>query len=44
MSILVSPADEVKKYFDANPDKFRKPESVKLSEIYLLRLARTKLL
>lgn len=28
--------DEVKKYFDAHPDKFRKPESVKLSEIYLL--------
>ena len=27
--------DELKKYFDANPDKFRKPESVKLSEIYL---------
>ena len=27
--------DEVKKYFDANPDKFRKPESVVLSEIYL---------
>jgi peptidyl-prolyl cis-trans isomerase SurA len=28
-------SDEVKKYFDAHPDKFRKPESVKLSEIYL---------
>ena len=28
-------SDEVKKYFDANPDKFRKPETVKLSEIYL---------
>ena len=27
--------EEVKKYFDAHPDKFRKPESVKLSEIYL---------
>ena len=27
--------DEVKKYFDTHPDKFRKPESVKLSEIYL---------
>lgn len=27
--------DEVKKYFDAHPDKFRKPESVKLSEIYI---------
>jgi parvulin-like peptidyl-prolyl isomerase len=29
-------SEEVKKYYDANPDKFRKPESVKLSEIYLL--------
>lgn len=28
--------DEVKKYYDAHPDKFRKPETVKLSEIYLL--------
>ena len=28
-------ADEVKKYFDAHPDQFRKPESIKLSEIYL---------
>lgn len=27
--------EEVKKYFDANPAKFRKPESIKLSEIYL---------
>src|SRR5689334_17094012 len=27
--------DEVKKYFDAHPDKFRKPETIKLSEIYL---------
>ena len=27
--------DEVKKYFDSHPDKFRKPESIKLSEIYL---------
>ena len=27
--------EEVKKYFDAHPDKFRKPETVKLSEIYL---------
>lgn len=27
--------DEVKKYFEAHRDKFRKPESVKLSEIYL---------
>jgi parvulin-like peptidyl-prolyl isomerase len=28
-------SEEVKKYFDAHPDKFRKPESIKLSEIYL---------
>ena len=28
-------AKEVKDYFDAHPDKFRKPESVKLSEIYI---------
>jgi peptidyl-prolyl cis-trans isomerase SurA len=28
-------SDEVKKYYDANLDKFRKPEGVKLSEIYL---------
>ena len=28
--------DEVKKYFDAHPDKFRKPEQIKLSEIYLV--------
>ena len=27
--------DEVKKYYDAHPDKFRKPESIKLSEIWL---------
>jgi peptidyl-prolyl cis-trans isomerase SurA len=26
---------EIKKYFDTHPDKFRKPESVKLSEIML---------
>ena len=26
---------ELKEYFDTHPDKFRKPESVKLSEIYL---------
>jgi peptidyl-prolyl cis-trans isomerase SurA len=26
---------EIKKYFDTHPDKFRKPETVKLSEIYL---------
>ncbi len=28
--------DEVKKYYEAHPDKFRTPETVKLSEIYLL--------
>ena len=28
-------SDEVKKYYDAHQDKFRKPESVKLSEIFL---------
>src|ERR1044071_9066397 len=28
-------SNEVKKYYDAQQDKFRKPESVKLSEIYL---------
>jgi len=28
-------ADEVKKYYDSHLDKFRKPETVKLSEIYL---------
>ena len=28
-------AADVKKYFDTNPDKFKKPESVKLSEIYI---------
>jgi peptidyl-prolyl cis-trans isomerase SurA len=28
--------DEVKKYFDAHPEKFKKPESIKLSEIYLV--------
>src|ERR1041384_4320966 len=27
--------DEVKKYFDAHPDQFRKPETIKLSEIWL---------
>jgi peptidyl-prolyl cis-trans isomerase SurA len=27
--------EEVKKYYEAHPDKFRKPESIKLSEIYL---------
>jgi parvulin-like peptidyl-prolyl isomerase len=28
-------SDEVKKYYDSHLDKFRKPEGVKLSEIYL---------
>ena len=28
-------SDEVKKYYDSHPDKFRSPETVKLSEIYL---------
>lgn len=28
-------ADEVKKYYEANKDKFRRPESVELSEIFL---------
>lgn len=28
-------AEEVKKYYEEHPDKFRKPESIKLSEIYL---------
>ena len=28
--------EEVKKYFDSHPDKFKKPESIKLSEIYLV--------
>jgi peptidyl-prolyl cis-trans isomerase SurA len=32
---LTPSADEVKKFFDAHPDKFRKPETIKLSEIYL---------
>lgn len=32
---LTPSMDELKKYYDANPDKFRKPESMKLSEIYL---------
>ncbi len=35
--VYLSPStDEVKKYYNDHPDKFRKPESVKLSEIYLL--------
>jgi parvulin-like peptidyl-prolyl isomerase len=29
-------SEEVKKYYEANLDKFRKPETVKLSEIYLI--------
>jgi parvulin-like peptidyl-prolyl isomerase len=34
--VYLSPStDEVKKYYEAHPDKFRKPESLKLSEIYL---------
>lgn len=34
--VYLSPStDEVKKYYDSHPDKFRKPESLKLSEIYL---------
>ena len=34
--VYLSPSpDEVKKYYEAHQDKFRKPESVKLSEIYL---------
>jgi parvulin-like peptidyl-prolyl isomerase len=34
--VYLSPStEEVKKYFEAHPDKFRKPESIKLSEIYL---------
>jgi len=28
-------SEEVKKYYDAHQDKFKKPESVKISEIYL---------
>ena len=32
---MMPSTDEVKKYYEAHPDKFRKPESVKLSEIYL---------
>ena len=34
--VYLSPStEEVKKYFDSHPDKFRKPEQIKLSEIYL---------
>ena len=32
---LTPSAAELKKYFEEHPDRFRKPESVKLSEIYL---------
>lgn len=32
--------EEVKKYYDTHQDKFRKPESVKLSEIYLLTVGK----
>ena len=32
---LTPSTDEVKKYYDSHQDKFRKPESLKLSEIYL---------
>jgi len=32
--------DEVKKYYDSHQDKFRKPESVKLSEIYLVTVGK----
>ena len=28
-------SEEVKKFYDTHPDKFRKPESIKLSEIYI---------
>ncbi|HSE18251.1 MAG TPA: peptidyl-prolyl cis-trans isomerase [Pyrinomonadaceae bacterium] len=34
--VYLSPStEEVKKYYDTHPDKFRKPESIKLSEIYI---------
>ena len=33
-------SEEVKKYYEAHPDKFRKPESVKLSEIYLITVGK----
>ena len=29
-------SEEVKKYFEQHPDRFRKPEGIKLSEIYLI--------
>ena len=39
--VYLSPSnDEVKKYYDAHPDKFRQPESLKLSEIYLSTTAK----
>ncbi len=34
--------DELKKYFEANRDKFRKPESVTLSEIFLSLVGRNE--
>jgi peptidyl-prolyl cis-trans isomerase SurA len=34
--------DELKKYFAAHPDKFRKPESITLSEIYLSRAGKNE--
>lgn len=33
-------SDEVQKYYESHQDKFRKPESVKLSEIYLTTLGK----
>jgi peptidyl-prolyl cis-trans isomerase SurA len=33
-------SDEVKKYYDTHPDKFRKPESIKISEIYLATIGK----
>lgn len=33
-------SDEVKKYYEAHLEKFRKPESVKLSEIYLVTIGK----
>lgn len=35
-------ADELKKYFDAHKDQFRKPETVTLSEIYLSFAGKTE--
>jgi peptidyl-prolyl cis-trans isomerase SurA len=36
------PSAEVKKYYDANRDKFRKPESVTISEIFLSFAGKTE--